>query len=128
MHQLKGYTVGALRHAVDGLCDAQHEALMREHTAVYDDDETDDEGVLSLPRRADLEATLRSAERLALETAVRGGAVLDDARRRAALTEGTAGVGPGVDAVRRHETHLQRQLASTLGLLDGARARRARAP
>ncbi len=67
---------------------------------------------------------LRRARRLCMETGVRALTAAGDARQRAELARATAGLGEGVDQVRRHEAHLQRQLAATLAALRGVQGRR----
>lgn len=73
-------------------------------------------------RGANGAVVLAWAHTRALRARLRTLRVLADARRRLALAQGTAAVGPEVEAVRRHEAHLQRQLAGTLGMLDRLRA------
>lgn len=67
---------------------------------------------------------LRRACRVSLETTLRALYAAADAEQRTALAQGTTAAGDDSAAVRRHEAHLQRQLAGALALLESARARR----
>ncbi len=67
---------------------------------------------------------LSRARRVCLEATLRGLMAERDARQRLALAQDTAAAGDEAAPVRRHEAHLQRQLAGALALLDAARARR----
>jgi hypothetical protein len=91
---LGGWTVKAMRAATDDLADGSGDNI------------------------------LRQARRVCLETTVRAWLAAEDAAQRVALAEATAATGDDSAAVRRHEAHLQRQLAGVLALLDATQRRR----
>lgn len=64
------------------------------------------------------------AGRRAKDALSRARRVAGDARRRLDLARGTAAMGEACEQVRRHEAHLQRQLAGALALYNGALERR----
>lgn len=72
---------------------------------------------LSAPLDRDWAGTLVLAKRYASEAVKRVARVEREARRRIALAEGMAAVGPEVEQVRRHEAHMQRQLAGVLAMM-----------
>jgi len=121
---LPSWTVGGLQKVAAGMALATNRDLFDE-----DDEDGDDDGVACADDRGRTPHTegvalLSRARRLCLEATLRGLLAEKDARQRLALARGTAASSEEAALVRRHEAHLQRQLAGALALLDAARARR----
>lgn len=119
---LPSWTVAGMQTVAAGMIVAAAGDLLEDE----DDDEESAEGASENDRTLHTEAAalLSRAHRLGLEAALRGLWAAKDARQRFALARDTAASSDDTAAVRRHEAHLQRQLAGALALLDAARARR----
>lgn len=105
--------------------DEHHQRQLAAHDLEWGDlIEEGCEDVPPIPTQRGLLLVLADAHVLASRSLLRCEAVLRRVRDELARAEGTAGVGPEVEPVRRHEAHLQRQLAATIALLEAARARR----
>jgi hypothetical protein len=125
---LPAWTAGGLRMVAAAMA-----ASTGAHNFVDDDEESDDEegddedeAASERARTPSTEgaALLSRARRVCLEATLRGLTAERDARQRLALAQGLAAVSEEAAPVRRHEAHLQRQLAGALAMLDGARGRR----
>ncbi len=119
---LPSWTVGGMQKVATGMVVAAAGLPLDEG----DEDDDDEGGADAHDRTPHTEgaALLSRAHRLCLEATLRGLRATKDARQRFALARDTAASSEEAAAVRRHEAHLQRQLAGALALLDAARSRR----